>query len=109
MLISQGRIKATRHGERVLLIDPNSLEEVRDLPKGRPKLFSSNWKAPDPRKKSARTQLTRAVIAGVVLRLPCAVCAHPNAEAHHEDYDRPLEVVWLCRKHHMERHRTKAQ
>ena len=29
-------------------------------------------------------------------------------EEHHEDYSKPLEVMWLCKKHHGERHRKYA-
>jgi excisionase family DNA binding protein len=36
-LVADGRIKATRHGARVLLIDPRSLDAVRNLAMGRPK------------------------------------------------------------------------
>lgn len=33
-------------------------------------------------------------------KLPCQICGNTRAEAHHPDYSRPLEVVWLCRVHH---------
>ena len=26
-------------------------------------------------------------------------------EAHHEDYTKPLEIIWLCSLHHAEHHR----
>lgn len=45
-----------------------------------------------------------AVAVGDLKRMPCRVCGAKKAEAHHEDYDRPLDVVWLCRAHHKERH-----
>lgn len=38
-------------------------------------------------------------------RQPCEICG-AKAEAHHEDYNKPLEVRWLCFKHHREWHKT---
>ena len=38
------------------------------------------------------------------MRESCEVCFAEGAEGHHEDYGKPLEVVWLCKKHHAERH-----
>ena len=35
---------------------------------------------------------------------PCEICGK-KAEAHHDDYDKPLEVRWLCFEHHREWHR----
>jgi hypothetical protein len=40
---------------------------------------------------------------GKLERFPCEVCGAP-AQMHHDDYSRPLEVKWLCRAHHLERH-----
>lgn len=37
-------------------------------------------------------------------RQPCEICGE-IAEAHHDDYDKPLEVRWLCTKHHKEWHK----
>lgn len=59
----------------------------------------------EPEKFKARTALTNAVKAGKIQRRPCVVCGGLKSEGHHEDYSKPLDVVWLCRKHHMERHR----
>jgi hypothetical protein len=41
---------------------------------------------------------------GLLQPQPCSVCGEPKAEAHHDDYERPLHVVWLCRAHHKQLH-----
>lgn len=35
---------------------------------------------------------------------PCERCGG-EAIAHHDDYDKPLDVTWLCWSHHKTRHR----
>lgn len=56
-------------------------------------------------RKAARDYLNRLVKQGIVKRLNCEVCgSDKNIEAHHEDYERPLDVKWLCRVHHDEHH-----
>lgn len=62
----------------------------------------------DPVKERARMVITHLIEDGKLQRQPCEVCGAPNAEAHHEDYSRPRDVLWRCRPHHMELHRTVA-
>jgi len=58
-----------------------------------------------PMKTRARLKLRRAVRSGKVKRQPCAVCGSTHKiHGHHEDYSKPLDVIWLCQTHHLERH-----
>lgn len=41
---------------------------------------------------------------GKIKRQPCIDCGKSKSEAHHPDYNYPLRVMWLCRKHHAEEH-----
>lgn len=61
-------------------------------------------RAKAPEKERARSRLAYAVRRGYVARQPCA-CGAPIAEAHHDDYSKPLDVRWLCRACHVAEHR----
>lgn len=47
-----------------------------------------------------------AIKRGKLVKKPCEICGAEKAEAHHDDYNKPLEVRWLCKKHHTEWHRN---
>jgi uncharacterized OB-fold protein len=59
----------------------------------------------NPDKIKAQSSIANAVRDGKILRKPCEKCGNPVSQAHHPDYSKPLEVVWLCVKHHREIHR----
>ena len=49
-----------------------------------------------PEKYKARTAVNNAVRDKRLEKLPCAICGDKKSTAHHEDYSKPLEVVWVC-------------
>lgn len=68
------------------------------------------YNAAHPEQRAAWRAVQNAVAAGRLVRQPCSSCGAPEAEAHHDDYSRPLDIRWLCsachRAHHAELRRT---
>lgn len=58
-----------------------------------------------PEKIRARLQTHDALKRGKLIRQCCEQCGEAKAEAHHEDYSKPLAVRWLCKRCHTEVHR----
>lgn len=59
----------------------------------------------NPIKYAAKNACSNAIRDGRLIRQPCEVCGKEKAQAHHDDYSKPLEVRWLCTKHHAAWHR----
>jgi hypothetical protein len=57
-----------------------------------------------PEKQRAHQIVQNEIKQGRMKREQCSVCGTARAHAHHDDYSQPLAVVWLCHRHHMERH-----
>lgn len=61
-----------------------------------------------PERKKASATVRHALVANRITKQPCFVCGNETAQAHHPDYSRPLDVIWLCVKHHRETHKMVA-
>ncbi len=53
----------------------------------------------NPDKSIARRKARKTLLG----KHKCEKCGK-KAEMHHPDYSKPLDVIWLCRKHHLEIH-----
>jgi len=73
--------------------------------KERIRQYSAEYRRKNPGKVRCHRIMWRAIRAG---ELAIGPCGHPRctnrAEAHHEDYDKPLDVTWMCASHHQQHH-----
>ena len=66
--------------------------------------YVQNWKKRNPEKKEAHRIVLNAFRSGELRRLPCEICGNVGF-AHHDNYSKPFDIRWLCRKHHAAFHR----
>lgn len=69
---------------------------------------SREYRLRHPEKVAARSKLNDAIKLGKIERGDCEVCGRADAHAHHEDYSKPLDVRWLCSRHHTDEHQEMA-
>lgn len=60
-----------------------------------------NWRLNNPIKSKAHKVVFVELRAGRLKKGIC-FCGNEKVEAHHEDYTKPLDIIWLCKKHHAE-------
>jgi hypothetical protein len=60
----------------------------------------------DKYKVIARRAVKHALISGDLVKRDCEIGndCKGRIEGHHDDYSKPLQVRWLCKKHHAEVH-----
>jgi hypothetical protein len=62
------------------------------------------WRERNQLKVWAHKAVQSALRRGLITKQPCEECGAEQSEAHHDDHAKPLDVRWLCRKHHKEHH-----
>ena len=72
--------------------------------KGRALEYQRKRRSENPMKYRANTKLGNAKRSEEIVQGECEICGAPNTEGHHDDYEKPLDVRWLCRKHHLQKH-----
>ena len=67
--------------------------------------ISAAWRQSDTRRTKCHNAITRAIRSGKLIKQSCVRCGNEKSLAHHEDYDKPLDVIWLCQPCHKQRHK----
>ena len=66
---------------------------------------SNAWRIEDKRRSKCHRAVSKAIQNGDLKRLPCERCGNEKSYAHHENYDKPLDVIFLCQPCHKQRHK----
>jgi hypothetical protein len=61
------------------------------------------------KQKRANNIVEVAIKRGTLIKEACEVCGNIKVHAHHDNYDEPLLVRWLCPKHHIEHHNNNSK
>jgi ribosomal protein S27AE len=94
-----------------------NIEKVREYDKRRAKLpdrvklalrVNQEWRVADRRRAQCHNAVARAIRNNELSPMPCVRCGELKSLAHHEDYNKPLDVMWLCQPCHKQRHKEMA-
>lgn len=79
-------------------------EYLREYSQEEHRISSAEQREKYPDEIKARSVANHAIRDGKITPQPCEVCGAEKVQAHHDDYNYPLKVRWLCVKHHAEWH-----
>lgn len=86
----------------------SNIEKIREYDRARGNRqdpsYIMEWKKKYPKKYKAHCMVNNQKRAGNLHQEPCEVCGSEKSVAHHDDYDKPLNVRWLCQAHHKQWH-----
>lgn len=93
--------------------DPLRIQKKKEYAQGKGKEAADRAKKKyienNPKKRSVHILTGNAIRDGILVKQCCEVCGSTNVVAHHKDYDKPLEVTWLCPKHHEAWHQANGE
>jgi len=73
------------------------------------KLYNKIYREKNKEKIRAYIITHKAIKSGTLISQPCEVCNRDGEGlngplAHHDDYNKPLDIRWLCPEHHSKLH-----
>ena len=86
---------------------PNRVEQRRlwsEKNKRKSNRSKLDWQSKNSKKRECHIKVGNALRSGRLQKQPCVECGDVNSEAHHPDYSKPFDVVWLCKRHHNQLH-----
>ncbi len=87
-------------------LNRQSYRQRISTPEGRAQEWASKQKYRNSDKCACNAIVRNALRSGRLKRMPCERCqTEEHIHAHHEDYTKPMDVMWLCRACHGLRHR----
>lgn len=105
--------ECTKNDVKKRYYNPDSLEKIIEYeklryknPERKKKLleYQRKRRLKFPEKNMSRQKIAKLLASGKINKERCIKCGNINTEAHHKDYSKPLDIIWLCRKHHKEIH-----
>ncbi len=108
-----------RHECKICIKAYQAQPHIREIKKAASRKYYKTDKGRENEKKAAKKrnarvkdltrdkvyyQVRRALHYGVLTKQPCEVCGNENSQAHHHDYEKPLDVNWLCQRCHGREH-----
>jgi len=68
------------------------------------KEYLALYREQNPKIYKAHTIVNNAMRGKKLFKEGCEVCGEDRTHAHHDDYNKPLNVRWLCAAHHRQWH-----
>ncbi len=67
------------------------------------------WQDRNLIKRSAHIIVGNAIRRGDLIKEPCEKCGEIIVDAHHDNHEYPLDMRWLCKKHHAKLHKDERK
>lgn len=108
----KNKIEYYREQDRKRSNLPHRIKARKEYQQNNPdkfRAYKEKWKKNNPQKYKAHIESGNKLRDGKLTKQPCLICGDPNSQKHHEDYSKPLDVIWLCPKHHAELHKNRRK
>lgn len=102
----QRQLKYPNYMEEWNIENPDYMKTYRKINKEKIDKINEEYRKSNLEKVKAHNDLNHAIEKGKIIRPDrCSKCKREcKPEGHHEDYDKPLDVVWLCRSCHRKKY-----